>query len=75
MKRILVLALLSITLLAGPVIQAQAPQAKDEKLLALLKEVQDQQTAIRENQAKIEAKLAEVAETIRVARIYTSREK
>jgi hypothetical protein len=75
MKRVLVLALLSVTLLATSASRGQAPEASDEKLLSLLKEVQAQQTQIVENQGKIEAKLAQIAETIRVARIFTSREK
>jgi len=40
---------------------------------ALLKEVQAQQLVIADNQTKIDAKLAVVAEAIRVARIYGSR--
>jgi NADH:ubiquinone oxidoreductase subunit E len=53
---------------------AQAPDPKDEQqLLALLKEVQAQQLEIAANQTKIAAKLADVAEAIRVARVYTSR--
>jgi len=36
---------------------------------------QAQQVQLAENQAKIEEKLADVAETIRTARIYTKREK
>jgi hypothetical protein len=75
MKRILVLALSSVALLAASASRGQTPEANDEKLLALVKEVQAQQTQIVENQGKIEAKLAEIAETIRVARIFTSREK
>ena len=55
---------------------AQTPDANQEqKLLALIKEVQTQQAQLTENQAKIEEKLAEVTETIRTARIYTKREK
>jgi NADH:ubiquinone oxidoreductase subunit E len=53
---------------------AQAPAQNDEQaLLALIKEVQAQQLEIAANEAKIETKLADVAEIIRVARIYTSR--
>lgn len=53
---------------------AQAPTSEDQ-LLALVKEVQAQQAQLADNQAKIEAKLAEVAESVRVARIYSKREK
>lgn len=76
MKRRFLAALLSLSLLAGASICAQAPtpQSKeDEQLLVLVKEVQAQQAQIAENQKQIEAKLAEVAEALRVARIYSSR--
>src|SRR5437588_4700762 len=60
MKRILLALLLFIASLGV----AQTPQANQEqKLLALIKEVQTQQTQMTENQAKIEEKLAKVAET------------
>jgi NADH:ubiquinone oxidoreductase subunit E len=76
MKRKLLAALSFSMLIALSATRGQAPDAKDDqKLLALVKEVQAQQGQIAENQAKIEAKLAEVSETIRVARIYTSRER
>lgn len=76
MKRNFVAAIFSITLLAVSATRGQAPDARDEQtLLALTKEVQAQQVQIADNQAKIDAKLAEIAEAIRVARIFTSREK
>lgn len=71
---------LTITLLAavalavpsgGQVPTAQAQQ--DQQTAALVRELQTQQLAIAENQAKIEAKLASVAEALRLARIYSSR--
>ena len=72
MKRILLALLLSIASLSV----AQTPDANQEqKLLALIKEVQTQQAQLAENQGKIEEKLAQVTETIRTARIYTKREK
>ena len=54
---------------------AQTPDPKDdqEKLLTLVKEVQAQQSQIVANQTKIDAKLADLAETLRVARIFSSR--
>jgi len=76
MKRNFVAAIFSITLLAASAIRGQAPDASDEsKLLVLVKEVQTQQAQIADNQAKIDAKLAQIAETLRVARIFTAREK
>jgi outer membrane lipoprotein-sorting protein len=76
MKRILLALLASSTLLVMSFSAAQTPDANQEqKLLALIKEVQTQQTQLAENQGKIEAKLTEVAETIRNARIYSKRER
>ena len=76
MKRILLALLAPGTLLVMSFSAAQTPDTNQEqKLLALIKEVQTQQTQLAENQAKIEEKLAEVAETVRTARIYTKRER
>jgi hypothetical protein len=54
---------------------AEAPNAiqAEQQILAAVREVQNQQVTITENQAKIEAKVAAIAETLRVARIYSSR--
>jgi NADH:ubiquinone oxidoreductase subunit E len=53
---------------------AQAPAQKDDQaLLQLIEEVQMQQLEIAANQTKIEARLADIAEAIRIARIYSSR--
>jgi hypothetical protein len=58
---------------AAPIL-AQAPVSKDDQeLLTLIKEVQTQQAQIAENQTKIEAKMAELAETIRVARLFAGK--
>jgi len=76
MKRIFLTLSLSIALLITPFGSAQTPDAgQEQKLLALIKEVQTQQAQLIQNQAKIEEKLADVTETIRTARIYTKREK
>ena len=54
----------------------QTPDANQEaRLLALINEVQAQQTQMAENQKKIEEKLASVGETVRVARIFAERSK
>ena len=58
-------------LVAAPA--AEAPDASQQQVLAVAKEVQAQQAAIAENQAKMEAKLATIAESLRVARIYATR--
>ena len=54
---------------------AQAPQqiSAQAELAALIKEVRAQQVAMAANQAKIDEKLATLAESIRVARIFSSR--
>jgi hypothetical protein len=76
MRQILHAILFSTGLLVISSTAAQAPDPKDEQqLLALVKEVQAQQAQILDNQSKIEVKLAALAEAIRVARIYTSRER
>ena len=68
------LTLLGALVLFATSIGAQSPATDDQKKVeALLKEVQAQQLVIADNQAKIDAKLASVAEAIRVARIYGSR--
>jgi uncharacterized protein YgfB (UPF0149 family) len=70
MKRIL----LALFLFVASLGVAQTPQANQEQqLLTLIKDVQTQQAQMAENQAKIETKLADVAETIRVARILAGK--
>jgi ABC-type transporter MlaC component len=76
MKRLPALtAFFLLTLLvAAPAAEApSASQQQEQQVLAVAKEVQNQQVAIAENQAKIDAKLATIAEYLRVARIYSSR--
>ena len=79
MKRLRALAIFcSISLLAGVFVApaADAPsltQQQAEQILGVVKEVQVQHLAIAENQGKIDAKLATIAENIRLARIYATR--
>ena len=76
MKRILLALLLPATLMVMSFSSAQTPDANQEqRLLALIKEVQTQQAQLTENQAKIDEKLATVTETVRTARIYSKRGK
>ena len=71
MKKFILLA--TLALVAGS-IGAQSPAAHDDQQIeALLKEVQAQQIQIADNQAKIDEKLATLAEAIRLAKIYASR--
>jgi hypothetical protein len=73
MKQITASVALGLALFMMPAL-AQTPAQKDaEELSALIKEVQAQQTAIAENQAKIEEKLTALGDTIREARIFSSR--
>jgi hypothetical protein len=72
MNRIAALTCLMITLIGG-VKAAEPASPQEQQLLAVIKEVQAQQTAIAENQAKIDAKLVTVGEAVRIARIYSSR--
>lgn len=71
MKKITLLGLLVVF---ATTVGAQSPAPLDPKQLeAVMKEVQAQQNLIAANQTKIDARLATLAETIRVARIYSSR--
>ena len=61
-------------LMSAPAAEApSAGQQQEQQVLAVAKEVQRQEAAIAQNQAKIDAKLATIAESLRVARIYSSR--
>ena len=59
----------------SPVSSKGEAAAEDPVLTTLLGEVATQQAAIIDKQAKIDAKLATVAENVRVARIFVSRGK
>ena len=73
MKRILIALILPAVLFMVSFSAAQTPDANQQRLLALIKEVQTQQTQLAENQAKIDEKLNEVADIIREARLYGKR--
>ena len=74
MKPTLLFAFCAIITL-GSSAPAQAPQQNpaQAELAALIKQVRAQQAAMAANQIKIDEKLATLAESIRVARIYSSR--
>jgi hypothetical protein len=74
MKPTLLFAFCAFITLASSAL-AQPPQQSpgEAELAALIKEVRAQQAAMAANQAKINEKLATLAESIRVARIYSSR--
>jgi hypothetical protein len=75
MKRIVRTAIVAMGLLTISPLSAQtAPGgAEQQPIIAVINEIRIQQASIAENQAKIDAKLAALAEAIRIARIYSSR--
>jgi uncharacterized protein YlxW (UPF0749 family) len=71
-------ALIATCLLGAAVCAPAAEPSKEsereqQQVLALAKEVQGQQAAIADNQTKIDAKMAAIAEALRLARIYSTR--
>jgi uncharacterized protein YlxW (UPF0749 family) len=71
-------AFLAICALAIAASLSAAEPSKDsdreqQQVAALAKEVQAQQTAIADNQKKIDEKTAAIGEALRVARIYAGR--
>jgi len=69
-------ALIAVCLIGAGAFAAESPKESDrdqQQLAALTKELQGQQTAIADNQKKIDEKLATIAEAIRQAKIYSAR--
>jgi ABC-type transporter MlaC component len=74
MKPTLLFAFCAVLTLASSALAQAPPQSPAQaELAALIKEVRAQQAAMAANQSKINEKLANLAENIRVARIYSSR--
>ena len=74
MKRIISSATLFAVALLIASASAQAPPGQEEQpVTVLVREIQAQQARIADNQAKIDTKLVELAEAIRVARIFAGR--
>ena len=73
MKQIALPLLAALALAAPSYGQTNAQAQQDQQTLALIRDLQTQQVAIAENQAKIEAKIGNLAEALRLARIYSSR--
>jgi hypothetical protein len=70
------LLFLIVTLLGVSAGIAQSPEANLKvRLASLIKEVQVQQAQMTDNQKNIETKLADLGETVRIARIYAERSK
>lgn len=59
----------SASISAEPPVSPQPAQ----QALTLMKDIQAQQAAIAENQAKIDAKIAALGEQIQVAKVFASR--
>jgi hypothetical protein len=69
-------ALIAVCLISAGAFATEPPKESDrdqQQLAALTKEVQGQQTAIADNQKKIDEKLAAIAEAVRQAKIYAAR--
>ncbi len=74
MNRKIFAVILAVALFSALPLSAQTPDANEQQqLVALVKEIQAQQAQMNDNQSKIEAKIAELAETIRVARIFAGK--
>jgi dihydrodipicolinate synthase/N-acetylneuraminate lyase len=65
--------LISVIVSASAAEPSKETEREQQQVVALVKEVQGQQAAIADNQTKIDAKMATIAEALRLARIYSSR--
>ena len=71
---VLIATCLFALLISAPAAEpSKENEREQQQVLALAKEVQGQQAAIADNQTKIDAKMATIAEALRLARIYSSR--
>jgi len=71
-------ALIAVCALSATIGVSAAEPSKEsdrdqQQAIALAKELQTQQTAIADNQKKIDEKMAAIAEALRQARIYAGR--
>jgi uncharacterized protein YlxW (UPF0749 family) len=67
-------ALIAVCVMSGTALGADpAADREQQQVAALAKEVQAQQTAIADNQKKIDEKMTAIAEALRQARIYAGR--
>jgi len=67
-------ALIAVCVMSGTALGADpAADREQQQVAALAKEVQAQQTAIADNQKKIDEKMTAIAEALRHARIYAGR--
>ena len=73
MKITVLSVLLGLLLVAGSGSAQNAAAQNEQRLLSLVQEVQAQQAQIAANQEKLDSKLAEVNEAVRLARIFAGR--
>ena len=69
----LIATCLFVSLIPAPAAEPSKESEREQQIVAFAKEIQAQQALIAENQTKIDAKLAKIAEVLRLAKIYTSR--
>ncbi|HEV7403175.1 MAG TPA: hypothetical protein VGO11_09625 [Chthoniobacteraceae bacterium] len=70
---LLALALAAIALLAQPSTAPAQAGGEDPAVLAALADLATQQATLQENQTKIDAQLAVIAEDVRQARLFAAR--
>jgi len=73
MKTVFSSAIVILTALVSSGSAQNPAVANEQRLLTLVQQVQAQQAQIASNQDKLDTKLAEVAEAIRLARIFAGR--
>jgi outer membrane murein-binding lipoprotein Lpp len=66
-------SILAAAILATIPLAAQAPDTEDQQLLKLVNELTAKQAQLADAEGKIETKVTELAESIRVARLMMSR--
>lgn len=66
-----VVLVVALTVAAAAASRGQG--SEDQSVLGAVKQLQGQQAQIADNEAKIESKVNDVAEAIRLARLYMSR--
>jgi hypothetical protein len=70
MKRTISSGVLALVALALTAATAETPPTKDEQqLLALVEQIKAQQNQLTDNQTKIDSKMEDLTEVIRVARL------
>jgi starvation-inducible outer membrane lipoprotein len=70
---LLALALAAAALLAQPATAPAQAGGEDPEVLAALADLSTQQTTLQENQVKIDAQIAVIAEDVRQSRLFAAR--